>query len=433
MNDFHGVSTASAGREGTLTAEIAIINRSGIALAADSAVTIGRQRVWKTTNKLFALSPTHDIGIMVYGAGDFVGHPWDTIIKEFRTTAATAQFDTVKEASDAFFEYLRTVELTDRRSQELSAYSLFVELAEAIKDDLQYEGKIDFRKKFLASARESIAEFEESEVCLDLTLADFNDMYGELCVSFFKEITGENFTKALKDATIRVCHEAFRRRVASSYFTGVVIAGFGRNELLPHVRNFTLDGRHNGHLRFWEDRKLDLNTTPETGGTIWPFGQADVAHLFMEGTSLDQLDYVEAMLEGILSKKSSDLVTAYVHDDKERVVEKRRQHDDDAKIVDRFMEEYRRYRHERQVKPVTSVVSTLPKEEMAAMAEALVDITGLRRKVDSRIETVAGPIDVAFISKGDGFIWMKRKHYFDIDLNADFLKRKALRHKGGME
>jgi len=32
----------------------------------------------------------------------------------------------------------------------------------------------------------------------------------------------------------------------------------------------------------------------------------------------------------------------------------------------------------------------------------------------SRTETVAGPIDVAIISKGDGLIWIKRKHYFDL-------------------
>jgi hypothetical protein len=36
------------------------------------------------------------------------------------------------------------------------------------------------------------------------------------------------------------------------------------------------------------------------------------------------------------------------------------------------------------------------------------------------METVAGPIDVAVISKGDGFIWIKRKHYFSPELNPHF-------------
>ena len=38
------------------------------------------------------------------------------------------------------------------------------------------------------------------------------------------------------------------------------------------------------------------------------------------------------------------------------------------------------------------------------------------------LETVGGPIDVAVISKGDGFVWVKRKHYFPADLNNHFFR-----------
>ncbi len=54
------------------------------------------------------------------------------------------------------------------------------------------------------------------------------------------------------------------------------------------------------------------------------------------------------------------------------------------------------------------------------MAEALVNITSLKRRVSVEAETVGGPIDVAVISKGDGFIWIKRKHYFDAKENPYF-------------
>jgi len=62
----------------------------------------------------------------------------------------------------------------------------------------------------------------------------------------------------------------------------------------------------------------------------------------------------------------------------------------------------------------------LPKDELAAMAESLVNLTSFKRKVTLETETVAGPIDVAVISKGDGFIWIKRKHYFKAELNPQF-------------
>jgi hypothetical protein len=70
--------------------------------------------------------------------------------------------------------------------------------------------------------------------------------------------------------------------------------------------------------------------------------------------------------------------------------------------------------------PIVRVTSLLPKSELAAMAESLVNLTSFKRKVSMEAETVGGPVDVAVISKGDGFIWIKRKHYFNKELNPQF-------------
>ena len=61
-----------------MTAEIALMNKSAIALAADSAVTIegaGSNKVFNTANKLFTLSKHHPIGIMYYNSTEFGGVP----------------------------------------------------------------------------------------------------------------------------------------------------------------------------------------------------------------------------------------------------------------------------------------------------------------------------------------------------------------------
>jgi hypothetical protein len=70
-----------------MTAEIAILNKNGVALAADSAVTLrnpDNQKVYNTANKLFMLSKYHPVGIMVYGSAELMGVPWETVIKIFR-------------------------------------------------------------------------------------------------------------------------------------------------------------------------------------------------------------------------------------------------------------------------------------------------------------------------------------------------------------
>ena len=39
-------------------------------------------------------------------------------------------------------------------------------------------------------------------------------------------------------------------------------------------------------------------------------------------------------------------------------------------------------------------------------------MTGLKRHVTTDEESVGGPVDVAVVTKCDGFVWIKRKHYF---------------------
>jgi hypothetical protein len=57
------------------------------------------------------------------------------------------------------------------------------------------------------------------------------------------------------------------------------------------------------------------------------------------------------------------------------------------------------------------------------MAESLVNITKFKRRVSQQQETVGGPIDVVVITKGDGFVWIKRKYYFKPELNPRFMSR----------
>lgn len=73
--------------------------------------------------------------------------------------------------------------------------------------------------------------------------------------------------------------------------------------------------------------------------------------------------------------------------------------------------------------PILESIGALPKNELANMAESMIHITSLKRKIASDLESVGGDIDVALISKGDGFIWKKRKHYFKAELNPHFFDR----------
>jgi hypothetical protein len=69
------------------------------------------------------------------------------------------------------------------------------------------------------------------------------------------------------------------------------------------------------------------------------------------------------------------------------------------------------------------MVRAMPKQELGTLASSLIEITSLKRKVSRGQETVGGEVDVAVISKSEGFVWIKRKHYFPAELNARFFNR----------
>lgn len=88
-----------------------------------------------------------------------------------------------------------------------------------------------------------------------------------------------------------------------------------------------------------------------------------------------------------------------------------------------FRERINRHVADKHIRPLLDVIGFLPKDELAAMAEALVNLTSVKRKMSLELETVGGPVDLAVISKGDGFVWIKRKHYFDPKLNPHFFPK----------
>jgi hypothetical protein len=92
-----------------MTSEVAVLNKTAVALAADSTMTTGpsgREKTYDTVNKLFTLSKYRPVGIMIYGNAEFMRYPWETIIKLFRERLGQSSHDTVSEYADAFLDYL---------------------------------------------------------------------------------------------------------------------------------------------------------------------------------------------------------------------------------------------------------------------------------------------------------------------------------------
>lgn len=107
-----------------MTAIVGILNRHAIAVAADSAETIGSgMKIYNKANKIFALSKHHPVGIAIYSNANFNSCiPWETVIKLYRRQLGKQSFPTLKKYEENFYAFVnnfRSKYLTQRDMEQI--------------------------------------------------------------------------------------------------------------------------------------------------------------------------------------------------------------------------------------------------------------------------------------------------------------------------
>jgi len=420
-----------------MTAEIAIMNKNAVALAADSAVTIGYGEKLKiyNTNKLFMLSKYHPVGVMIYGNAELLGISWETAIKSYREILEDNPFDTIEEYGKSFIDFLeKNRTLFPESEQDAWVHRRIFQGLGIIRkkiddevEDIIHKNRQINEQELKGIIKEAIEELDTMVVAKDdLPLAsknlsnEINQKYDE----FIRKIINQVFQKlpitaALKKKLKRLCQNLLFKDVSLGNQAGLVIAGFGGKEFFPALVSFEIDGIVCDKLKYkitdnqkmsWQERAI-----------VFPFAQSEMVHTFMQG--------IDPKLQIVLNSYLSKLFDEYypeqisqsfpTSNSNKQTIKKKLKNIGNVLVKD-LMAAIEKHKRERNVDPVLEAVEFLPKEELASMAEALVNLTSFKRRVTLDAETVGGPIDVAVISKGDGFIWVKRKHYFEIDINPQF-------------
>lgn len=110
-----------------MTTEVIIKNKSGLVMAADSAVTISNifttGKVYNSANKLFSLSKYDPIGILVYNSVNINQIPVEIIIKEYRETLKSKQYPTLEEYFSGFVNFIET--FVNQRGKNLTLENIF--------------------------------------------------------------------------------------------------------------------------------------------------------------------------------------------------------------------------------------------------------------------------------------------------------------------
>jgi hypothetical protein len=421
-----------------MTAEIAIMNKMAVALAADSAVTIrtgGTGLKIYHTNKLFMLSKYQPIGLMLFSDAEMMRLPWESIVKTYRQELADKSFNTLEDYGRHFISYLNNAsELFPEAEQEYWLFQLMNKFLRSLRKSIDSEieattkkskGITDDQVKTIAGRviRESYRRLESVSV-LKTVPSGFSQNVLKKYDSMIQTIIGDNLgglplPKTSASMLRRYCEQLLSKDREMPSYSGVVIAGFGVKDLFPSLISYQIEGMVNNTLRWrqYGNSKIERENT----ATVVPFAQAEMVWTFMEGLDPSYKEFLRQYLTSLFDKYPEDLLKKLpklTQAAKKTILAEAKLHSDT--LVEDLFSALLSFTRGNHVYPVIGTVAFLPVVELASMAESLVNLTSFKRRITMVAETVGGPIDVAVISKGDGFIWIKRKHYFESQSNQQF-------------
>jgi hypothetical protein len=189
--------------------------------------------------------------------------------------------------------------------------------------------------------------------------------------------------------------------------TGLVFAGYGNDELFPTLMATS--------IRFFILGTLIKDATDTDAITIshparmQAFAQQEMVHDFMSGAVPEYRTFLMSYLKDVYTALPAELIEELALAPKEK-----------AKITKKFkeiceqkfaeFEELETAIVDTNTKPILETLVALPETDMAIMAETMINLQSFKRRMSmDDQETVAPPIDVASITKGAGFVWIKRK------------------------
>ena len=406
-----------------MTSEVLIMTPSAVAMAADSVVTVNGNKTYEGVNKLFMLSNNPPMGIMTYNNANFLTFPMETIIKDFRDKISDKKFNTIYDFKKEFNDYLNGV---CNGKDDVTSYSIVDKFNSFIK---QLNQDLDEIPNFIKHISEETININNEKY---EKLLFENEEFKRIYDSKIQEVTRN--IKCEEDIDLVVLFKRlFIKRFVLDRFTGIVIAGFNRENLFPsyvHFKIIVLDG-----FKFiFDDCEKDC-VGGETAVILKPFAQINAITNFLNGIDVSTNYLIASYFKKVIDDYSNNI--------EELIKANRKINGKDEQVVLSDFE-YLKQNNERIVsdfvgfidtlkdknsEPILKSIMSLPKEELANLSESLINITSLKVKVQDNLETVGGDVDVAIITKGDGFVWTKRKHYFKDSLNPQFFNRKDLLNK----
>lgn len=408
----------------SMSAIVAALNGHAAAIAADSAVTIGGRKVFNSANKIFTLSKYAPVAIAIYNNTSLMDIPWEIIIKEYRKYLGDNIKPNLKDYANDFFSFLKTKGYySDSAKQKNFLLSHFTIYLDAIVKEID-PSKPDFENRLISSINDVISKHTKPLVCFSHISKDEFFKYNKDILEHSSFDFNNKYSINLNlDLISSLLYSIFVCAQLQAFVTGLVFIGYGEDELFPSLYCYENCFIVNGILSSIHISNKDGIIKTGVDAAVCPFAQTDVMDTIVRGIA-PQVEDIFVKNYSIPIKKVFGDMAKIVQADNPTLANNIRNFINNN--LGNYEKEYFKACHDLTsrdyIAPLINSVVTLDKEDLADFVESLIKLTSIKRKISPDQPTVGGPIDVMVISKGDGIIWMRRKHYFKPELNNHFFQ-----------
>jgi len=395
-----------------VTAQVAVLNANGIALASDSSVTIaggGQSRSYQSADKIVPIQGV-PLAVLHSGNAALFGVPWQLLVEMWSQNREPAQAASVEDYAREFVTWLGAQQaLVTETAQDDFFRWTFRDCLLAVRAGIRRELET-LDVEAAAGYVEDAGTGSSIDQVIDhfTTMVDQREVFNGLEAVHAQALCGRLATKLKEDLdwafddTQRTAHldrQAMRLaemlvRKAEPFSTDAVLAfaGYGHEDYFPSVYRLTISGALGGVVRVYDDSHQVIDT--QNPVSITPLGLTDAIHAFLRGTSPQYRAAAHTVLDTLAQNLGADQDGGQ----------------DEAGLAahGELDEEFDRIEWDQFLSPMLDIVATLPVTETLRLADSLVGLASLRQMIQGD-STVGGPIDLARVTKQGGFQWLRNK------------------------
>ena len=236
---------------------VVIMNKLGVAVAADSAATVGsREAIFNTAQKIFpiGLAP---ISVSSYGSADVMGVPIDVLIKEYGSYIANKnKKNTVEEYGRGFLDFLvsESSYFNFKNAEQSLISSWIKKILKRLLFKIETKETKPDKETLIEGNYQKLIEFTQGEYESDVqnpinvsyVKDKFPNIFNDLFINYFSTYMNRSFKKnPINDfdkSIINKLTDIVEKITSRSFYyprnTGICFMGYGEKQIYPSFFHF---------------------------------------------------------------------------------------------------------------------------------------------------------------------------------------------------